>query len=173
MTKIQANFLIQCLGFLLLANFMPFNLCANTSELLSFQQLMEYSRDNIQELPNLHQRYIRIRGFLYRAEDGRLILAAEPNLKSCCLDKISIERQIAISGNLQMPIESGNIVVVEGKLIVDPTVDDNGQWKSLYLLEEVSVIKEESARNSKKLLFGISILMVIAVAAFLIMYRKS
>lgn len=62
---------------------------------ISFQQLI-LSSDSLPE--KLDQKEVLIRGFLYKTQE-RLILAAEPNLKSCCLTNPAIiKTQIIITG---------------------------------------------------------------------------
>lgn len=70
-----------------------------------------------QHFENFHQKQIRIRGFLYRAEDGRLILAEHPNLKSCCVaSQKNLKSQLIVTGNVSPPTY-GQAVFLEGKLV--------------------------------------------------------
>lgn len=58
-----------------------------------------------QRLLDLDQHQVRIRGFLYSTEEGKWLLAKEPNLKSCCVgSKHRIAEQIYVTG--QFPQDS-------------------------------------------------------------------
>lgn len=60
---------------------------------------------------------IEIRGFLYRMEEGQLILAAEPNLKSCCVGTAkNRNKQITIKSDDLVP--RSTVVELQGTLIM-------------------------------------------------------
>jgi hypothetical protein len=73
---------------------------------LSFCQIKTF-----EELPAAQGELIRIRGFLYRSPENMLILADQPNLKSCCVGKL--KHQIIISGNIGTELPLG-AVTIEG-----------------------------------------------------------
>lgn len=57
-------------------------------------------------------RLIQVRGFLYHLPSGELILADQPNLKSCCIgSKHLAEHQIQIKGNISL---QSNAVTLQG-----------------------------------------------------------
>lgn len=62
---------------------------------------------------------IEIRGFLYETEQKQLILAAEPNLKSCCVGSHSKrQKQLLVSGDVKEGISSMSAVTLKGELLV-------------------------------------------------------
>lgn len=69
---------------------------------ISFQQLI-LSSDSLPE--KLDQKEIIIRGFLYKTQE-QLILAAEPNLKSCCLTNPAVVKTKLIV--IGIPFETAN-----------------------------------------------------------------
>lgn len=73
---------------------------------------------------------ISIKGFLYESEDG-YILAAQPNLKSCCVGKVE---HIFVSGDSSLKA-SPYVITLEGMLKVDPS--------HKYVLEQAHVVPEE------------------------------
>lgn len=70
---------------------------------------------SFQDLPKESTEHVQIRGFLYQAPDGNIVLAAEPNLRSCC---IGSKPHIMVDGLLTIP-KTGNAVLLEGDLIVE------------------------------------------------------
>ncbi len=69
-------------------------------------------------------REVKIRGFLYASLDGVVILASEPNLKTCCVGAgHKTDRQIIVEGLDQVDCSSGySVVTVEGELERDGAV---------------------------------------------------
>lgn len=81
---------------------------------------------------------IRIRGFLYQQESS-LILAGEPNLKTCCVGSAAKRHaQILVFGDIEKALEHMTPVIVEGHLTFDP--------HSLfpYRLEQAALVPQES-----------------------------
>lgn len=99
-----------------------------------------------EKVQNLNLQRVRIRGFLYQAKDGRLILAAEPNLKSCCVAAVAQrKKQIVISGHFNPPQHQASAIVVEGIFSVHPSdqsyhltdahqVVEDSKWPFLLLI---------------------------------------
>ena len=86
---------------------------ANCTETVTFELLMESDPGKFQ------QTEIAIRGFLYQS-NGQLILAAEPNLKSCCVaNPTSIKRQIVVVGPDFNSVNTLFAVLLQGVLTVD------------------------------------------------------
>ncbi len=71
-------------------------------------------------LLNLSDQYngmeVEVRGFYYEKEDGIGVLAAQPNLKSCCVGtKEKKEQQLVVSPRLGV-ISKATVVAVRGVL---------------------------------------------------------
>lgn len=67
---------------------------------------------------------IKIRGFLHKTSDHRWVLAAEPNLKSCCVGShANRSRQLLISGCVEVSQDCRFPVTVQGILKMDPEGD--------------------------------------------------
>lgn len=63
---------------------------------------------------------VSLRGFLYETQDGGKILAAEPNLKSCCVGTADRqERQVWVLGPDVTPPSMARVVVLRGRLSRD------------------------------------------------------
>lgn len=93
-------FFVICLLF-----FAPFFAFSEPGEV----SLLELERVDL-SLP----KRVHIRGFLYRTEKGEWVLAAEPNLKSCCIGKKS---QVQVIGDF--PNSFKTAVTLEGDLIAN------------------------------------------------------
>ena len=112
-------------------------------KLLSFQDLN--SPENLEEY---HNQPIMIRGFLYRAQDDRWILASEPNLPSCCAgSQRKVKKQIVLSGqfeevNMQYPI------TIEGRFSIEPVWKDD-QLVELFRLKEAKIVTVKDKKRSK------------------------
>jgi hypothetical protein len=81
---------------------------------------------------------VRIRGFLYPTDDHEktLVLAAEPNVKSCCLHKV--KNKLAVSDAGLQSTGSQLALLLEGQLIMK-----NGSW----LLEDAVIVEETHAKG--------------------------
>lgn len=94
------------------------------------------------EIMHFHNSEVHIRGFLFRSTEGELLLASEPNLKSCCVgSQEKITRQLVIAGNLELPKGFSKAVSLEGRFRVDP-IKDKGRWQRIYILENAHYITE-------------------------------
>lgn len=87
---------------------------------------------------------VQIRGFLYRADDGRWVLAEEPNLKSCCIGAShNAERQVVLNTDyVEAPL--GFVVTVEGNLLRSRSYLADRKLASLYALENPQIIANKS-----------------------------
>lgn len=93
---------------------------------------------------------IKIRGFLYQQENGLLILAAEPNLKSCCVGNINKkDRQIIVEGSI---VPNSKAVMLQGLFKNDPQG---------YNLLNASLVKENGSHTFLWTLACLTFLMII------------
>jgi hypothetical protein len=76
------------------------------------------SEVSFQELADSKTQYngfeVIVRGFIYQSSDGSVILAKEPNLKSCCVGP-NQRGQIMLSG-FHISKKSQDVIAVRGKL---------------------------------------------------------
>jgi hypothetical protein len=95
---------------------------------------------------------IEIRGFLYQADDSRTILAAEPNLKSCCVGSASKRhKQLLVDGNFTT--NNAFPVTLQGNLSVDFTRPFPFKLQNAVLIAE-----KESSYGILLLAFSLMIL---------------
>jgi hypothetical protein len=146
------NLLITTLLFLFAVS--PCHIHAEPPKPLSFQQLhglnsylpKEASVTLLQrEMAAVHQKTICIRGFLYQTDAGRWLLAATPNMKSCCVgssDKIT--QQIFLSAPFTAPAKAAiEAVSVQGTFSIEPLWDAQGNLTQLFSLKEALILHEE------------------------------
>lgn len=155
-----------CISLLFSLLLLPGALMAEFPELLTFHWLASLPPSTIQqisegeipaELRQVEGHHIRIRGFLYSLEDGGMVLAADPDLKSCCIGSSSlVHRQIAMPGFTDKGIERGRAVLVEGEFIVAKSKNGEGKLRQLFALEKAAVIVEGSDGQIWYLVCGIA-----------------
>ncbi len=132
-------------------------LLAEPPDMLSFQQLMNLPEEQAKNLAERHPQPVRIRGFLYQAADGRLILAAEPNLKSCCVAAAAMQqRQILVTGTVDIPHPNNYAVLLEGHFIVDNIAAHNPR----YRLENATLVAEDDGASGLILIIILSALLL-------------
>ena len=80
---------------------------------------------------------VRVRGFLYRAENSQVILAGEPNLKTCCVASPSKRNEQLVIESYEEEPPKHTVVVLEGSLHRDGEVfrlknarriENSGSW---------------------------------------------
>lgn len=112
--------------------------CGETAPLsLSFQDLSEPAESQLYR--KYHNKEVVIRGFIYETAGGEKILAAQPDVKSCCVgSKDKTSEQILLVGNITLE-DASKAYLVQGKFVVDPKKDESNKIVSLYRLEEASI----------------------------------
>lgn len=106
---------------------------------------------------------IEIRGFLYETNDHHPILAAEPNLKSCCVGSSSKRnRQLLVIGD-SPSINQTNAITLKGNLKVD--FNDSFPFK----LENAEIVAN---KNQNKTLFPPLIAAAVLFLGLYVWYKK-
>jgi hypothetical protein len=138
----------------------PMSLCAEIAP-IDFQQLSKHQ--SVEEARALyHQKNVSIRGFLYKAKEGQLILASEPNLKTCCIGSPhKIWQQITLIDELES-IPEKQAVTIEGTIVVNPSWDSNHKLKSVFEMENAHLISKSSSLviPFKRLIMGLCALAI-------------
>lgn len=91
-------------------------------------------------LTELEQQTISIRGFLYQTAEKQWILAADPDLKSCCVgshDKA--RRQIYLEDELFLPGQPAQAITLQGRF------HHTDEGPPYYWLSEVTVVAESTS----------------------------
>ncbi len=118
------------------ANFEPHKL--SFDDLSQLDQQWESTSVIPLQLKSLEGHSIEIWGFLYQQANEQWILAAMPNLKSCCLDNNKITG-IRLNVNwLSIPQPSSLAVLVKGKL----DIDRQELSRRLYRLENAEILPQ-------------------------------
>ncbi len=86
------------------------------------------------------QQVVRMRGFWYPQTAEKGILAAYPDLKSCCLSSPAKRgQQILVKGEVgSLPPQK--VVTVEGIFKIAPLYDEEGKLIQFYVLEEAKEV---------------------------------
>ncbi|NGX58803.1 MAG: hypothetical protein K940chlam3_01711 [Chlamydiae bacterium] len=120
---------------------------------------------NEQELSDLSGAMIKLRGFLYETEDGRLIASAEPDLKSCCVGtERKIRNQVVIVGAVS-PSNHTLPVVVQGVFQFEPKIHE-GKLIQYASLLNAEIVEEES---NHEILF---ILLIVSIVVGLLLFKR-
>ncbi|CUI17819.1 Conserved putative membrane protein [Candidatus Protochlamydia naegleriophila] len=105
---------------------------------LTFDSLEQSSLE--QEFP----RVIHMRGFLYQTPSQSLVLAAQPDLKSCCIGTSSkVSEQIFVKGEIAKEALTHRAVTVQGVLKREPLFDARGELVQLYVLEQAILLSSK------------------------------
>jgi len=116
---------------------------ADTPKLLNFYELPEFANTS------LHADEVQIRGFLYVSKNDALVLAAEPNLRSCCVGKREMKnKQLIVSGDIKKDVIDGSAVLLQGRFVAD---------RDGYRLENASVVEEKGFMKEGLLVLGLGI----------------
>lgn len=97
---------------------------------LNFNDLKKINTDQIP---------IEIRGFLYRTQEDQLILAPQPNLKTCCIgNPDQLSQQIIISSGTHLP-NTQAAVTLQGYLS-----KRNNKHITFYQLHEAKIVENDT-----------------------------
>lgn len=150
-------------------------------EQLNLHFLSELSREVIDELTAghisevlqpYHRQDLMIRGFLYRTKEGQLVLAAEPDLKSCCVaSQKNINRQVILANSDIAFSNNGRAQEIQGFFAIEPLKDESGYLKELFVLHDARMM-ERSNVEYYNLLYFISALTLFALAGTVIYFIK-
>ncbi|PJD97289.1 MAG: hypothetical protein CK425_04010 [Parachlamydia sp.] len=99
----------------------------------AYEPFTFYELSQIQNTP----KPIKIRGFLYQTSDKQWVLAAEPNLKSCCIGK-KFAQQIFLD-KFQTPSSFHAVVEMTGLL----TVETSSSGQKIYVLKNAALLPPE------------------------------
>jgi hypothetical protein len=118
---------------------------ASPPHLLTFHELMAFEIFNPEnlskELISLHNTEVEVRGFLYKTAKEDWILAAQPNLKSCCVGSSEkINQQIFLEGDPGMEA-STKPVLLQGRFLINPVYGPDGNLQKLYHLSQPQMAK--------------------------------
>lgn len=108
-----------------------------------------------------------IRGFLYRHPSGRLILAPQPNLKSCCVGAAKSQEQIDVGVDLELLDEVADL---KGILHIKSPFNTGEEVIGHYFLKGAVILDDKASINK----FWITILSTIVIFIVIyILYRYS
>ena len=86
----------------------------------SFFELEGLLEKPIDYIETIQGKRVEIRGFLYETKQSQAILAAEPNLKSCCVgSEAKKHKQIVVKGDVSSAIDRTTAVNIQGNLKID------------------------------------------------------
>ncbi len=108
---------------------------------LSFHQLDLHSEISTLQnaLIGFHQKEVIIRGFLYQGSDGGWILAAEPNLRTCCVGASAKVMQQIFLNDKFIGESQQRAVTLQGKFFVEP-IWTEGSLKRLYQMDQAVIL---------------------------------
>lgn len=136
---------------------------------LTFNQLTHESFEEIKE--RYDQQEVAIRGFFYTKDDGKPLLASQPNLKSCCIGtKKKIHSQIALLGE-NPSFTSSRAVTIQGLFVVDPTYNGEDDLIGLYFLKKYQILPEENG-TFVILLIGILVIVVLVTLVRILFFSR-
>src|ERR1700733_9655609 len=121
------------------------------------------SEISFQELVDSKTQYngseVIVRGFVYETSEGVVVLANEPNLKSCCIGSLAnLQRQIVLSG-FKPPEKNNRVIAMQGKLYSEREFG--------YRMEDAAMY-QEAALPMKTLRF----LLIVAILAGVFILRN-
>lgn len=124
---------------------------------ISFFELNEWANSH----PTPHN--IQIRGFLYETPNHTLILAAEPNLKCCCIGNIAKQnKQIVVLGEIGQQHDRRNAMTLAGTLNINPHND------IIFTLEN-AVVVNDADKNATQVMIMMGIVCGIILMVLVIL----
>ncbi|HEV8052160.1 MAG TPA: hypothetical protein VGP47_06680 [Parachlamydiaceae bacterium] len=143
--------------------------------LLAEEQVTPINFFNLEDIDQSHKmkkggidngQLITIRGFLYKSPESKVILAAEPDLKSCCVGSTSQrQRQLLVTGDIDHAMNASTAVTLQGNLIV--AMRDEFPFK----LENSVVVAQDTQCYVMLGLVGLGLILV-AGAIFFALRKK-
>lgn len=148
--------------FLLVAQ--NFSLDAETKK-LSFTML-----EKAPVVKDLSGQEVEVRGFVYESKQGKVVLASQPNLKSCCVGSTKkIRNQIVLLGDLpEIPLQRA--VTVQGYFVTDPTYGEDDELIGLYYLKNITLLNDFDDVTIYSLVVFIVIILLLIVGV--VLYRR-
>ncbi len=136
-----------------------FFLCCITFNLHAVAEPVSISFLDLENVNLHHNKTVQIKGFLYK-EPHHLILASEPNLKSCCLNQ---KPQIYVNDLLEVP-SLNTALTLQGELLISFHTDESGKMNKRYYLDHSKVIEESNkSNNSIMLTISLSLIMILSL----------
>lgn len=122
-------------------------LFAEEPHLLQISDFPNEPLESSHPLWRLQGQRVQIRGFWYSLAPDQGILAASPQLKSCCVGASSkIYQQLKVKGNIA-PSSYHGAITLEGIFKIQPLTGAEGQVVQYYRLEEAREIETPSISN--------------------------
>lgn len=108
---------------------------------------------------------IQIRGFLYETSDFRIVLATEPNLKSCCVGSaLKKQKQILVSGDVGALLNDRSAITLKGNLEV------NHQNDFPFHLTNAMIVDED--RQSFEMFFVMGGILILGAVGYFMWKRE-
>lgn len=129
-----------------------------TFEMLKNGSSIRQSTGNLpDELLQMENTPVQIRGFLYLKPPGTLVLSGEPGLKSCCVaSETKIGQQLIVQGDFSDPLPSTS-VLLQGRF----------STKTIpFMLTDASIQPEPSSFGSA------SAFILLVTCAIILLFRK-
>ncbi len=107
----------------------------------------------------LDGRMVKVRGFLHQSQDGKWVLADEPELKSCCIGaKEKLSKQIMLQGFIENA-RAHQAVDLQGKFHIQKIEEMQTYW-----MEEPKIIEKPPHVWGSYLILFVSIIALYALA---------
>ena len=138
-------------------------------KIITFDELFSNDEILLSQLPSMQGEVIQIRGFWYPISQEEGILAAQPNLKSCCLKRGSRSKQhLNVKGDVGLFPEQ-KAVTVQGTFSLKKNSLATPSNEQLYILEKSIMVPSSSFPESDSI---INIIAFIIIAALIFCLRR-